>query len=110
MNKPHMTNNRTNRRNFLKNTAAITAAGLSISSILSSTGCSESIVFPFGGAACRLNYTNNTVLFQGDSITDSGRNRKRQNNANDPGAMGTGYVLLAASQLLDRYSKVKPNS
>jgi len=108
MSKPRSTNNQTTRRNFLKNTAAVTAASLTVSSILSSSGCSETIVSPFGRSACRLTDKNNVILFQGDSITDSGRNRRRQNNANEPAAMGTGYVLLAASQLLDEYSKVKP--
>jgi lysophospholipase L1-like esterase len=42
----------------------------------------------------------NVVLFQGDSITDAGRDRKREGNANDTGALGRGYAFLAASQLL----------
>lgn len=108
MSKPRPANNQTTRRNFLKNTAAVTAATLTTSSILSSAGCSETIALPFCGTACRLTDKNNIILFQGDSITDSGRDRKRQNIANEPPAMGTGYVLLAASQLLDEYSEVKP--
>ena len=108
MNKSHSANNQTTRRNFLINSAAVTAAGLTASSILSTSGCTENITCPFIGGACRLTDTNNTILFQGDSITDSGRDRRSQNNANDPRAMGTGYALLAASQLLDEYSKVKP--
>lgn len=40
-----------------------------------------------------------TILFQGDSITDAGRNRK-DNNANSQGALGAGYAFLAASHLL----------
>jgi lysophospholipase L1-like esterase len=106
MSNSHPTNKPTTRRNFLKNTAAATA-GLTVSSILTS-GCSETFVCPFGGTSCRLTDKNNVILFQGDSITDSGRDRKRQNNTNDPRAMGTGYVLLAASQLLNEYSEVKP--
>lgn len=108
MSKPRPANNQTTRRNFLKNTAAFTAASLAASSILSSAGCSDAIVCPFVGAACRLTDKNNVILFQGDSITDLGRDRRRQNNANEPGAMGTGYVLLAAAELLDEYSKAKP--
>jgi lysophospholipase L1-like esterase len=108
MNTSHSANNQISRRNFIKNSAALTAAGLTVSSILSASGCSENITCPFIGAACRLTDKNNTILFQGDSITDSGRDRRSQNNANAPRAMGTGYVLLAASQLLDEHSKVKP--
>jgi lysophospholipase L1-like esterase len=43
---------------------------------------------------------NAVVLFQGDSITDAGRDRSREQNANDARALGNGYALLAASQLL----------
>ena len=39
------------------------------------------------------------VLFQGDSVTDVGRNRERS-KANDSSAMGHGYPLLIASHLL----------
>ena len=41
-----------------------------------------------------------TILFQGDSITDAGRDRNRENNANDARALGTGYALFTASPLL----------
>lgn len=43
------------------------------------------------------------VLFQGDSITDSGRNVKNK-GANDIAALGKGYVLLTANQLHDKFS------
>jgi lysophospholipase L1-like esterase len=39
------------------------------------------------------------VLFQGDSITDSGRNRTAT-EANSAGALGNGYPLLAAAAVL----------
>src|SRR6187549_3063833 len=39
------------------------------------------------------------VLFQGDSITDAGRDRLNP-DANDPGALGDGYAFLAACRLL----------
>jgi lysophospholipase L1-like esterase len=40
------------------------------------------------------------VLFQGDSITDAGRDRERQGESNDPRAMGRGYPFLLGSELL----------
>lgn len=40
-----------------------------------------------------------TVLFQGDSITDAGRDRKA-NDANSHAALGKGYAFLAAAELL----------
>lgn len=47
-----------------------------------------------------------TILFQGDSITDCGRNRK-QESANVGRAFGTGYPLLIASKLLADHPKAK---
>jgi lysophospholipase L1-like esterase len=41
-----------------------------------------------------------TVLFQGDSITDAGRDRKTAANPNDAPALGKGYAWLAAAELL----------
>lgn len=41
-----------------------------------------------------------TILFQGDSITDAGRNRKTATIANDKKALGNGYAWLAAAGLL----------
>lgn len=40
-----------------------------------------------------------TILFQGDSITDCGRDR---NNVNPNGGLGSGYVLFLAGNLLTR--------
>jgi lysophospholipase L1-like esterase len=40
-----------------------------------------------------------TILFQGDSITDAGRDRTVA-APNEPGAMGKGYALLAMGRLL----------
>jgi lysophospholipase L1-like esterase len=47
----------------------------------------------------------NVVLFQGDSITDAGRDRKREDRANDARALGRGYALLAAAHLLAECGK-----
>jgi lysophospholipase L1-like esterase len=43
---------------------------------------------------------DSTILFQGDSITDAGRDRKSEGNANDSNALGKGYVYSIATQLL----------
>ncbi len=43
-----------------------------------------------------------TLLFQGDSITDAGRNRTRT-GANDISALGNGYPLLLTAELRERY-------
>ncbi|MEO8499085.1 MAG: SGNH/GDSL hydrolase family protein [Planctomycetota bacterium] len=41
-----------------------------------------------------------TILFQGDSITDAGRDRGSQGNANQARALGTGYPMLLGCELL----------
>ena len=43
-----------------------------------------------------------TILFQGDSITDAGRNRSSK-DANSQSMLGSGYALMAAASLLQRY-------
>ena len=45
-----------------------------------------------------------TIVFQGDSITDAGRDRSRY-YANDPGGMGGGYVRLIVTELLASHPK-----
>ena len=42
---------------------------------------------------------NEIILFQGDSITDAGRNREDK-DPNSSGAMGNGYAFIASSELL----------
>jgi lysophospholipase L1-like esterase len=89
----------TSRRCFLGDTVTAAAAGLAAVSALSSAGCSQ----PMKGTADRktkgLISSGAVVLLQGDSITDAGRD-KRNANANEARALGTGYVLFIASQLL----------
>ena len=59
------------------------------------------------GAAEPLDVAGLTILFQGDSITDSGRDRKREGQANDHGALGNGYAMLAGTGMLCRAPEAK---
>jgi lysophospholipase L1-like esterase len=54
---------------------------------------------PPKSAAAPLIRPGDTILFQGDSITDAGRARDLA-GANSPAALGKGYAWLAAAQLL----------
>lgn len=45
------------------------------------------------------------ILFQGDSITDAGRDKKNQ-NANTAGGLGSGYTFLASGRLLELYPQM----
>ncbi len=47
---------------------------------------------------------NDVILFQGDSITDTGRNRGVA-EPNHPAALGQGYAFMTASALLAKYPK-----
>lgn len=86
------------RRNFFKRTAVQAAGIASIPMILSATLPKKDkkkkekfTIFPQGG----------TVLFQGDSITDAGRDKEKQ-SANDSGSFGRGYALMAGASLLNK--------
>lgn len=80
------------RRSFIKKTGAGTALALGLSQIVSEAYA--------GGKAAKISVNNNDViLFQGDSITDAGRNRDEM-KANNTRALGSGYALLATSELL----------
>ncbi len=46
---------------------------------------------------------NDVILFQGDSITDAGRNRDEQ-SVNHAAALGRGYAFLASARLLHDHS------
>lgn len=84
------------RRKFLHN-AVIGTMGLSaIPSILAAAEQGK------GKQKSRgiLLNTNDVILFQGDSITDAGRD-KASLNANDQRALGGGYAFLAAAELLN---------
>ena len=86
-----------NRRNFIKNAAIGVAASLSVPSIVTTA---------FAKAAPAKKITlqeNDIVLFQGDSITEWGRD-KNKNTPNDFGTLGSGYVLLTAAGLLREYA------
>jgi lysophospholipase L1-like esterase len=94
------TGGRTSRRGFLGHTVTAAAAGLAAVSTLSVSGCSEPMRRASGRKPIGFFGKGDVVLIQGDSITDAGRDKKREDNANDVRALGSGYALFLASQLL----------
>jgi lysophospholipase L1-like esterase len=88
-------NNLISRRNVMK---SFTATTIGAASLLYS-GCSGSSSGPSRRKKSIIQ-KETIILFQGDSITDAGRDRNREQKANDPGALGKGYVYLIAAQLL----------
>lgn len=90
----------TSRREFLEKMSITAATTLAVSSVLSTSGCASLQGDPAEPSAKLSIKADSTILFQGDSITDAGRNRRSQARANDAGALGPGYAFLAACQLL----------
>lgn len=86
------------RRNFIKKAALGGFITVSIPEILSASMVS-------GGVKKNTLLKNNIILFQGDSITDSGRN-KEDNSYNNARALGSGYPLLAGAALLEKYASL----
>ena len=83
----------TSRRDFLRNSSMIGVGTLAIPQIVSAA---------FTAQQMKKRATiskDDVVLFQGDSITDSGR-KKDNPDANSASALGSGYAMIAASGLL----------
>lgn len=83
------------RRKFLYKSTAGAAALATIPSIVSAS-------IPSTANKKSIFERGDTVLFQGDSITDAGRDKKKE-VANNAGSFGKGYAFLAASNLLNIY-------
>lgn len=86
-----MKNPNIERRCFLKKIAIGSLATLTIPEIVSAA-------MPEKRSRLKIN-TNDVILFQGDSITDAGRS-KTELKPNIASALGSGYALLAAADIL----------
>jgi len=92
-----MKKNISDRRSFIKKTALGTMAAISIPEILIAAAPKK------GGKKIQL-LKDYKILFQGDSITDSGRNKEDISGFNNARVLGNGYVFLAAAALLRKYA------
>ncbi len=84
------------RRDFLKKAAAGSAM-LSISGIATSA-------MSIPQASKIALRKDDVILFQGDSITDAGRNKETKTPNTSP-MMGSGYVIQAAGELLFKFAE-----
>lgn len=93
-----ISNNRLSRRAFFKNAGLGTAAiaGLPILTSSCSTDSAEQSSQKIAGFFSQ----GDVILFQGDSITDAGREKKNE-LANSGRSFGTGYAYNIASWLLE---------
>ncbi len=90
------------RRNFLK-TAVVTSAGALLVQSTAQGAAKKKSTSKKAGIPIN---DNATILFQGDSITDASRSRKIT-EPNESEALGRGYVLFAAGQLLEKFAEKK---
>ncbi|MDR1610821.1 MAG: SGNH/GDSL hydrolase family protein, partial [Candidatus Symbiothrix sp.] len=90
-----------NRRNFFKKTAAAGAATLLIPEIVNAAVPEFSSANETQGVQLAK---DDIILFQGDSITDAGRNREDENRANNQQMLGRGYPLFTAASILAKYA------
>jgi lysophospholipase L1-like esterase len=84
------------RRGFIKNAAIGTIAAVSVPQILAAA-------MPATKVRKIKVIGNQVILFQGDSITDSGRNKEDQ-GYNTARILGSGYPMLAGAYILDKYA------
>jgi lysophospholipase L1-like esterase len=83
------------RRDFLKKASLGGMLAVNIPAIVSAAGTVP------GAKKIRLD-KDEIILFQGDSITDAHRKRDEKEPNNSSG-LGSGYPVLAAAELLNRY-------
>ena len=91
-----MKNKENGRRDFLRNVTVGGALTIGLSQIVSSA-------YGAGKPGKISLEKDDIILFQGDSITDAGRNRD-ETSANNTRALGSGYALLAGSRLLNTHA------
>lgn len=89
------------RRKFLGTTLTGAALAISLPEIVKAA-------LPNTTLAPKIQLTDNDViLFQGDSITDAGRDKENE-APNNSAALGNGYALLAAANLLRSHAAKQP--
>lgn len=98
----HPVDEHTTRRRFLSG-ALTTAAGVSAASALSASSGCRSVPGASRTSAHGFLGSGDVVLFQGDSITDAGRDRGHENEPNNARALGSGYAFLLACHLLAQH-------
>lgn len=97
-----------NRRQFVTSSAGAFAAFSSLASATArAAGTPEAPSTRKRAAAGILLDKGDVILFQGDSITDVGRNRETQQVANDASGLGRGYAGKIARGLLEDHGDLE---
>ena len=92
-----METNINSRRSFIKKATIGSVAAMSFPSIISASAAKKRKIKDLELAKDQI------ILFQGDSITDAGRSREDQ-SYNTGRGLGSGYALLAAAAMLNKYA------
>jgi lysophospholipase L1-like esterase len=88
----------TNRRSFIKKAALGGLMAVSMPEIISAAMPAE--------ASKKISLSkDNIILFQGDSITDAGRNRDEK-GFNSPRGLGNGYPMFTAAAMLEKFASL----
>ena len=99
----HLKSTMNTRRNFLKN-AAYAGALMSMLPEIANAAVREQKTHTQNAIILKR---DSVILFQGDSITDSGRKRD-SNTCNTVDQLGTGYALFTASAILAKHADKQP--
>ncbi|MDR0834093.1 MAG: SGNH/GDSL hydrolase family protein [Candidatus Symbiothrix sp.] len=90
-----------NRRNFLKKSVVAGVAAISIPEIVKAAMPATSTV---DNADWYSLSKGETILFQGDSITDWRRDKKKEAEVNTSAQLGSGYPLFTAATILANHA------
>lgn len=87
------------RRDFIRKAAAGGLAASVIPEVLAAA-------LPSEAAKGKISLGKDfTVLFQGDSITDAGRNKQNE-GFNNASSLGSGYAMIAGAALLEKFASL----
>ncbi len=86
--------------NHLKRRSFLQASGLVLGAAGFAASVTPAMAAGFWSPSRALIAKNDTVLFQGDSITDMGRSRDTAASPNNASALGVGYASLAGLEVL----------
>ncbi|MDR0541935.1 MAG: SGNH/GDSL hydrolase family protein [Dysgonamonadaceae bacterium] len=90
-----------NRRSFFKKSALAGVAALAIPEIVKAAMPETKSL---NETARHSLSKGDVILFQGDSITDGGRDKNKEVDANQPKQLGGGYVLYTSASILAGYA------
>src|SRR5262245_23577905 len=102
MNEAFLNTESVSRRKFISTSGKV-LGGAGAATLVGPASSIASEGWPVG--LHQITQSGDTILFQGDSITDAGRSREQAGLVNDQRALGSGYAWLASAELLVDHPK-----